>query len=249
MVGLSWSLHFVSFNHAKDGALWIGCIGLSMPFVFRPRNPLAGLWVWLPAWCGVLALGFLSLVRAEVPWLAVESFLRAVALLAAATTAFEVGRTEAGRRLVCWTVVGTATVAALLALGQRGGLLEAVFPPFSHYDQIMYSVFGNTGLLGGFLALGLVLLTGLLNPYPRTWGGWLLAAGAGGTMAVAFLYSASRGAHVALLMGLAVYLVGTGLLVTLALAARAAPRWKPRLIPVGIGGWIICGLVAAAPSI
>ncbi len=236
---LSWSLHFVSFNHVKEGALWLGCLGLATPFVLRPGHPLVGFRVWWPTWCGVWALGILSVVRAEVPWLAVASLLRTSALLAVATFACSVGRTEAGRRMLFRTIVGTATVAAALALGQRAGMLEALFPSFSHYDQTMYSVFGNAGLLAGYLALGLVLLPELLKSCPRRGGRWLLAAAAGGTMAVAFLYSASRGAHVALLVGLAVYLV----------AHR--PPWRPSL-PKGAAGVLLFGLlcvVAGAPSL
>ena len=48
---------------------------------------------------------------------------------------------------------------------------------------------------------------------------------------------------------IAVYLSGTLLLVALVMAGRAAPQWRPVLIPVGIFVWLLCGFLGSAPSI
>ncbi len=204
---MSWSLHVVSFNHVKEGALWLGCVGTMLAVAAGPSGALSGFRVWMPAWCSLAVLGLISVLRAEVPWLAVESILRAAGLLAVASMAYRMGQGESGRQMIGGTIVGTAVLTAIFALGQRAGLLGALFPSFPHYNQTMYSVFGNSGLLGGYLALGLVLLPGLSRSCAHFRGAALMSLFAGSVMALALLYSASRGAQVALAIGLCVYLV------------------------------------------
>lgn len=209
-VGLVWSLHVVSFGHVKECALWLGCVGMAVSLAASSPTAWAGFRAWMPAWCGLLVLGSLSMARAQVPWLTVEAVLRSVALLSVASMAYRIGQRDGGRRFVGWTIVVTATAAAGLALGQRVGVLDAMFPVFPHYDQKMYSVFGNSGLLGGYLALGIVLLPGLMGDRRLIGTVRLLAYAAGAVMMLALVLAASRGAQLALLCGWGVYAVVPG---------------------------------------
>lgn len=56
------------------------------------------------------------------------------------------------------SLITSSTLVALLAIGQYLGILRFLFPVFEGYTQPVYSVFGNQDLLGGYMALGLVLL-------------------------------------------------------------------------------------------
>jgi len=56
------------------------------------------------------------------------------------------------------SLIASSALVGVLAIGQYLGLLEFLFPVFEGYDQEVYSVFGNQDLLGGYMALGLVLL-------------------------------------------------------------------------------------------
>ena len=238
-VGMSWSLHVVSFNHVKEGALWLGCVGMMLAVAAGPSGALSGFRVWMPAWCSLAVLGLISVLRAEVPWLAVESILRAAGLLAVASMAYRMGQGESGRQMIGGTIVGTAVLTAIFALGQRAGLLGALFPSFPHYDQTMYSVFGNSGLLGGYLALGLVLLPGLSRSCAHFRGAALMSLFAGSVMALALLYSASRGAQLALAIGLCVYLARS--------RGRVGFPSGRSLAVVALAGTLL--LVAGAPSL
>jgi hypothetical protein len=110
-------------------------------------------------------------------------------------------RTSILRSIVC-----AALCAAGLALMQRAGFLADAFPRFPHYDQEMYSVFGNEGLLAGFLAGGLSILPGVFAPAPERPSPWWYTAGAvgaAGLLVVTILLTESRGAVAAALAGMA----------------------------------------------
>jgi len=93
----------------------------------------------------------------------------------------------------------SAVPVSILALAQFAGLLPGMFPEYPEYGQRMYSVFGNQDLLGGYVAIGLVLAYALwlqraLHP---ALAGVLLICGA-----PTLLLSGSRSAWLAAAVGI-----------------------------------------------
>jgi len=200
---LAWSFLVVSFHDVKIAALWVG---LSACWAAQCRWGLLaapGFRAWLPAWSGLLLVSASGYLRAPVPWLVVEEALRVAALLLFAGVVYRQTRTARGRHGVFLAIACAGGAAGALALAQGGGWLPGLFPSFGHYDQTMYSVFGNEGLLGGYLALALVLLPGALGLEVGRGPTWrtvsLLAAGI--VMFAALVLSESRAGQLAFLAG------------------------------------------------
>ncbi len=153
----AYSFNLVSFLHAKDLMLAIGAFALSILMVFRAPNSTMVSWKLWPL-LALLALhiaisavhfGDLSFDNRQLfVWMALALF---------GWNAFLYMHTEESRARVVSAVILTAGIAAVLGIIQFTGLLEVLFPAFNNSLPI-YSVFGNSGLLGGYLAIAIPLL-------------------------------------------------------------------------------------------
>lgn len=97
--------------------------------------------------------------------------------------------------------VAGASATALLALLQYSELSGGLFPVYAHYDQRLYSVFGNQDLLGGYMALGIVLAGSMLT-HGSSRRARLLACVAATVCLLALLLSGCRSAWAACAVGL-----------------------------------------------
>lgn len=204
-VTLSWSLNFVSFLDVKQAALWVGLLVLSALNVLAGQGISGGVRALMPCWMVLLVTTIVGAARAPVPEFSFDEMLRLFPVLALATITFDLTQHPDCRRQILRAVCGTATCAAAMGIVQRFGGMSSFFPVFSHYDQPMYSVFGNEGLLAGFTALGLVALPAATRPVQshatriRLDPALLLA---GGVMLATLLLTRSRGGQLAALSGL-----------------------------------------------
>ncbi|NUM53292.1 MAG: O-antigen ligase family protein [Candidatus Hydrogenedentes bacterium] len=107
---------------------------------------------------------------------------------------------ERHRRTVLNAIIATATVAAVLGIGQFAGLAPFLFPAYPGSSPI-YSVFGNSGLLGGYIAAAMPLLLGKYLQ-GRSWQPLTLAVL--GVLGCALLLTGARTAWLACAIGCAV---------------------------------------------
>ena len=189
---LAWSLHFISFLEVKEAALWAGVALLCIASAATGRDSLPGFRALIPCWVTLVVVVTLGYFLAPVPTFALGEGLRILPLLLLATLSFDLLQRSEYRARILRAIVCAACCAALLALLQAGGALPAFFPSFAHYDQDMYSVFGNEGLLAGFLAMALAVLPGTINRPVNAWCRALLFALAG-TLVATLLLTESRG--------------------------------------------------------
>lgn len=202
---LAWSFAFISFLDAKNAALWAGIALLSLLRLAAGRGGFRGFRLLAPAWAGLGVAVAAGLLTGRVPLFVAVEGLRVFGMLLFTSLSCEFLVDTGGQRHATYAVVFSGAAAALLALLQYAGWLPGLFPAFPGYDQAMYSVFGNQGLLGGYLALSLVALLGLAGTAGT--GGrramalrWLLGL-LGILLFSALLLAQSRGALVALLAG------------------------------------------------
>jgi O-antigen ligase len=160
---LAWSLNLVSFLEVKEAALWIGVAALWLVNTLAGRGVVAGFRALAPCWIILLFFAGLGGVTATVPAFTLYEGLRLLPLLLLATLAFDLLHHPLHRRAVLRAIVAAAFCSALLALLQLVGAIPGLFPRFAQYDQSMYSVFGNEGLLAGYLAIGLTCLPGTMG--------------------------------------------------------------------------------------
>jgi O-antigen ligase len=197
---LPWSVGLLSFDHPKE--LWI--LAAALP-----------VWLgWLAAGQARVSRGFLALLGLCAVWLVWGAALPGEASTGARFAALVGGgilllgaalQPLAGDRgwrapLVAAFLAG-ASATAVLALLQYSGLASGLFPVYAHYDQRLYSVFGNQDLLGGYMALA-VVLAGSVLPYARFRTAQLLAWGAATLCFLALLLSGCRSAWAACAVGL-----------------------------------------------
>jgi len=158
---VGWSFQLISFLDAKEALLWAGVTWLALNSARSRAGVLPGFLHLGPCWCVAIAATLIGCLQGSAPALAFQEGLRLLPLLLAASLAWPIWSRPEGARQIAGALVVAALVTAFLALGQWAGILNGLFPAFPHYDQRMYSVFGNEGLLAGFMALGLVLAVGL----------------------------------------------------------------------------------------
>jgi O-antigen ligase len=153
-----FSAHLTSFLHAKEAVLALFTCVLGLLTMLRGRVSHSGVAFLLPllvvpALCMVAgALGLTTLRLASA-----AEFLRWVALAAFILCVFDLLETEPNRRWLRDAIAGSAALAGLLAILQFMGVVPYLFPEYNGNAHAMYSVFGNPGLLGGYLAAGLPL--------------------------------------------------------------------------------------------
>ncbi len=154
----AYSAHLTSFLHAKEYALAIGVAALGMLTLINGRTSRVGVSFLIPLLMLALVAvsaglaGFSTLNRAT----AIE-LLRWSVLALFVLNVFDLLETEQGRRVVCAGIVASTVAVSVLALAQFAGLVPVLFPLYEGHAHPLYSVFGNPGLMGGYVALGLPL--------------------------------------------------------------------------------------------
>ncbi|MFA6240256.1 MAG: O-antigen ligase family protein [Candidatus Hydrogenedentales bacterium] len=154
-----YSVHLESFLDAKAAALGICLIGLGALSLLRGRLPWEGLRAY-----GLLAAFYvvsiaLHVVRSDrrffdFPYETLPQLLA----LAFAILSFDLLKRPAWRARLFDTVILAAFLVSMAAFVQAGEMAPAWFPTYGGKAQPVYSVFGNSNLLGGFLAMALPLL-------------------------------------------------------------------------------------------
>jgi O-antigen ligase len=166
---VAFSVHSTSFLDAKEAAIGVGLLAMALAAVFSGGVPWAGFRRFLPLWV-FLALAVavhLYIQPSRAPHLTITTLARWGTLLLVGVVACSVLETEGRRAVVRGALVGSALLAATLALAQYFSFLPFFFPDIADYGQPMYSVFGNQGLLGGYLALALPFTLMLGGEKPR----------------------------------------------------------------------------------
>lgn len=152
----AYSAHLTSFLHAKEYALAIGVAALGMLTLMNGRVSRVGVSFLIPLLALVIVAvsaglaGFTTLNRAA----AIE-LLRWSVLALFVLNVFDILAAERGRRVVCAGIIASAVAVSALALAQFAGLVPVLFPVYEGHAHPLYSVFGNPGLMGGYVALGL----------------------------------------------------------------------------------------------
>lgn len=152
-----WSFELLSFQHAKEGAY--GLLLLFLALVTGAGHRMgAGVAFFAPLCLLLLSMiaAALLVVPLPAPTHAAEAALRFGLLLLLAIWLYPLFRFEVFRRQAARALMLSGVLVSLLALGQFFGILHPFFPDFPHYDQAIYSVFGNQDDLGGYLAILLV---------------------------------------------------------------------------------------------
>ncbi len=150
-----YSFHFMSFMDAKLAGLIVGVALLAIVAdrertLRRDRLMMFAPLVVLVLWATVV--GFVQ-TSVSLPGSGEGVAGRFGAVLLAALLLLGAAPATSIQR----SVTLSAVPVSVLALAQYAGLLPGMFPDFPEYGQRMYSVFGNQDLLGGYVALGLVL--------------------------------------------------------------------------------------------
>ncbi len=203
---LLYSVKFTSYYHLKVFALALGCALLGLIAVFARRGPtmrVGGLiWVISLLFSIIDIASDLSVrpvldlphgdevfkitLRYLLPFILALSY----ALLSA----------ETNRQWVSKAIMFAATCASAFAIGQYAGLLNFMFPSYPAASPV-YSVFGNPGLLGGYIAVALPLA---LSMYFRGKFAQPVLLAVMGFMMCALLLSGARSAWLAAAVGSAV---------------------------------------------
>lgn len=156
----TFSFGFTSFLHAKEAVLAFGLLPVSVLWIHDRRSPWPGLRAFAPLWAllifsVIIHVGF---ELAEVPAFTLATCARIATVLLLAAYGFDfIGGSVARRRFVVAPIFISALLVASLGLVQYAGLAERLFPAFPEYGQRVYSVFGNQGLFGGYIAMSVPL--------------------------------------------------------------------------------------------
>lgn len=155
-----YSFRFTSFLHPKEAVLALALYLLTLLLALAGTVPRDGLRAFIPLW-GLLAwvaVVHLAFGQAQVPAYTLTELLRGATLLLVAACVFDLLRRPEWEARIGTALLGSAFLVAALGFIQYAGILPALFPVFPLYDQRLYSVFGNQGLFGGYLALAVPLL-------------------------------------------------------------------------------------------
>ncbi|MBX3179261.1 MAG: O-antigen ligase family protein [Candidatus Hydrogenedentes bacterium] len=221
---VAWSMSLISFLDAKQLVLWAGVLALCT--AGSAARSGRGFAAWAPAWTGLAAAMIATLAAGSFPLFAGLEALRLTALLLFASLAWPLFRNPRGEQGLLAAIAAACLLCAALALLQRAGALNRWFPPYAHYDQPMYSVFGNQGLLGAYLACGLVALASLRAPARPL---HRLARGAGAVLLLsAILLAETRAAWVGVAAG------GIVLIARNMIAWRRAAAWAAIAVALAI---------------
>ena len=157
---VAYSVHLLSFLHAKDAVLGVLLVVVAVARAGRGLAPLEGFRAFLPLWvflawcCSLLVVG----VWARAPIYSWVELSRLASLVLLASLSFEVAQRPLWRARFFTALSYSAVIVAALGLLQYMKLAQFLFPEYPAYDQPMYSVFGNQDLFGGYVAMGLPLV-------------------------------------------------------------------------------------------
>jgi O-antigen ligase len=213
---VAWSFRLTSFLHAKEAVLALG-LPVAVLWQYRAgRLTRQGFRQLAPLWIGLMVWGLSGLFTARVAAYHLESLLRWTVTLTAASLALDAFRIRNGRLLLYHAFLGSGILVGVLALLQYAGVLEILFPVFPGYDQRAYSVFGNQNLLGGYMAVNLVLLLSLaVRARKKTLSRVLLFTFTFAILLGALILSSTRTAWFAALAGCMALLLSPGIFLRL----------------------------------
>jgi O-antigen ligase len=237
---LVFSMDVSNFLHAKEAMLAV----LLVPCAVFCARHVSGLSTGLRAFAPLFALVLLQLAASLVPGYAHvpealhrEAVRMLVLLLFAAMVLVRL-REEAARAFVTNALLVTATIAGALAFVQRGGWALWLFPEFVDSPDPLYSVFGNSGLLGGYMAIAIPLAVHRALRVRTAVLPWIAAA----VCVPVLIMSGSRGGMLGAIAGTALILPYRELPIRRAIAFAAICAFTviaPRLVPgeFGTGSW------------
>lgn len=150
----AFSLHLLSFLHAKELVYALALVLLSVLAQRSAVGTTPPRWVYaLLFWLTLEAA--LSLALGPHFRAPLEQWAHALVIVAFFLAAWDATESAGLGPWLPRAVWGSGALAALLGLLQFTHVIDAWLPVFPHYDQRMYSVFGNQDLLGGYLAITL----------------------------------------------------------------------------------------------
>ncbi len=154
---LVFSMSTTNFFHVKETVLAVLLVPLVTLSVVGQMTMRRGLRPFLPLILFALAPTICGLVidPPRVTALMHREQVRIAVLILFAVVAFDVMRNEARRRMVTDAFLLTAAATAALVFVQRIRLAPWLFSEFDASADPVYSVFGNSGLLGGYLAMAI----------------------------------------------------------------------------------------------
>lgn len=197
---LVYSFAFTSFLFPKEMVIAAGVLVLAILGLFRPVPIAPGLWRYAPLWLGLVVTLLLHTLpgTTRVPVEMWQDGARFALLLLFATLAFPLWSAAEWRHRAGMALGISGALVALSGLAQYAGLAGAFLPAFAHYDQRMYSVFGNQDHFGGYLAIVLPLVVfALLRSQLRHPSAWCALL----PIMLALSLSGSRSAWLAAVVG------------------------------------------------
>jgi O-antigen ligase len=206
MTTLAYSTQVTSFLYAKHFALACGTALLGLMAIIGPRTSTTRVGAILWRMPFLLSINQLFLaMAARQPMNVVRGDSAFVLLLILvlpcfAGLSFGLLAHEKNRLRIVVSIVAAGVCAALLGVGQYAGILTYLFPAYPASSPI-YSVFGNSGLLGGYSAIALSLAFALyLRSSPKN----LVLPLALAVLTGALVLSGARTAWIAGIVGCAI---------------------------------------------
>ncbi len=196
---LLFSMSTTNFLDVKDTALAILLAPFAILSALRSDRLGRGVQSFLPLILLACVPFLYGLVTdfPQVPELMHREQVRLGVLILYAVFAFDLLHTERRRNLVTDTFLLTASAASVLALVQGFDLVRWLFPAFEGAPDPLYSVFGNSGLLGGYIAMAVPITI----HRAMTKNNAVLSLPMLATYMPALAFSASRAAWLAALIG------------------------------------------------
>lgn len=157
---LPWTTQLLSYAHPKE-ALILGLTALCfLPWCINGMRESQRRAIWgMGLLCVPPLIWFIwGVARGSSHPEPQAAAIVGIGTLAAALGLAPLSRNSGARTLLDTASILGALAVSLLGLLQYAGLIDALFPTYAHYDQRIYSVFGNQDLLGGYMAVALVML-------------------------------------------------------------------------------------------
>lgn len=157
---LVFSTHASTFLDVKETVLAVFLIPFLIFGMVRRANTLQDVRPFSPLVLLLLLPFAFSVLPTfpHVPEMMHREQARVLVLLLYAVFAFDLARDDLNRRRITQAFLATAVAASFLAYIQRLALTPWLFPIFDESPDPLYSVFGNSGLLGGYLAMAIPIL-------------------------------------------------------------------------------------------
>lgn len=196
---LAFSMNVTSFLHLKETVLAILLVPLALLSINQRDQIPQGIRQFLPLILLTLVPFAISLLPnySQVPALMHREQARLAVLILYSVLAFDLLRDDRYRRVITNAFLATATIAALLAYLQRFERATWIFPIFEDSIDPIYSVFGNSGLLGGYLAMAVPMAVHRALTAKRPAAPLLILV----TITPILVLTSSRGSWVAAILG------------------------------------------------